>query len=93
MLNVFHLNVIIRKWTPLIMSGLSRSWTGWTEALNCSFLSSYVAKRCLQKTSVASREERYYRFVRARVVLVEDPLLSGLVQAYLQNVSHSEGHQ
>ena len=61
-----------------MMSGLSRSWAGLDEALTCRFLSSYVARRCLHKASLASREERPCRFVR-----IDDPVLPGLVQGLI----------
>ena len=52
---------------------------GFDPGLEVQIISFYVARRCLRKTSVASREERPCRLVRVRVVLVEDPLLPGLV--------------
>ena len=46
-------------------------------------ISSYAARRCLHKTSLASREERSCRLVKARVVLVEHALLPGLVRGLI----------
>ena len=66
-----------------MMSALSWSRTGSAETSKRRFLSSYVARRCLHKTSLASREERPYRLVRARVVLVEDPSLPGIARGFI----------
>ena len=55
------------------MSALSWSRMGSAEALKRRFFSSYVARRCLHKTSFASREERSckYSLVRARAKSVK----------------------
>ena len=66
-----------------MMSAFSWVRTGAAEALKRRFLSSHVARRCLHKTSLASREERPYRLVRARVVLVEDPSLPGIARGFI----------
>ena len=46
-----------------------------------------VARMCLRKTSLSSSKERSYRFVRARVVLVHDPLLPGCVRGLCSRTS------
>ena len=45
----------------------------------------YFSLLCGNKTSIASREERSYRLVGARVVLVEGPLLPGLVRGFISD--------
>ena len=64
---------------------VQKSWsrTGLAESLKRGLISSYAARRGLRKTSLASREERPYRLVRTRIVLVEDPLLPGLVRGFI----------
>ena len=55
--------------------------------LDVQFSFLYVARRCLRKTSLASRKERSYRSVRARVVLVEDPFLRGCARGLYSRTS------
>ena len=59
------------------------SRTGSAEALKRRYISSHVASKCLHKTSLSSREGRYFRLGRVRVVPVEDPLLPGIVRGFV----------
>ena len=73
----------------LMMSVLSRSWTGLAEALTRSFLS-YVTRRCTKLSCISRREVSMWK-VGVRVVLVEDPLLPGEFGLYSWTSTIHEG--